>query len=210
MMFERTYNSRVLLYDEELYDRIYKRTLPDGRTIRYGRELVRMSDHWIKQYRVLTKIGVNDLGPILLVGCGFSPLLTAFSNGHKTIGTDPSPYIQKYQDQESDSPHRILPYAVPDPELTKVAEQTEFRWVITDDALSSLNGECQIGRPRESEAEWFIDGCSELGTHVIHFVTTGTVHDHPLYFLRTLEEWQEYAPHHLFIDANTYEVSWQR
>lgn len=203
----------MLLYDEELYEYLYKRTLPDGRTIYYGRELLNLGNppDWVNQERVLRRLEVKNNDRILLVGCGFSPLLTAF--GLATIGIDPSPYIQKYQGTESDSPRKILPYALPDPRiqeaLSSLGVRRKFDWVISDDALSSLEADVLIGRPGESEAEQFLAACDEFGLKVIHFVTTGRAdaeYGHSMFTYKPLQEWQIMAPHHTWIDANAYEV----
>lgn len=207
----------MLAYDQDLYDLLYSGTLPDGRTVRYGREYVNLEDppHWTRQYETLMRLGLGQRlwglpqATVLIVGCGFSPLLTAFGLV-RTIGTDPSPYIQEHKHTESDTPEAILPYSVPDSRLSE-ALKGRVALVITDDVLSSLKADCIVGRPRETEAERFIDGCSELGDLIVHFVTTGRPDipnfGHPMFTYRTLAEWQKYEPRHIWIDANTFEVA---
>lgn len=221
-MFERTYNTRVLVYDQDLYHYVYKAVLPDGRVIRYGREYVNLGDppHWVEQKQKLVELGVRESDWIIVAGCGFSPLLTAFGNGHATVGVDPSPYIQQHQGTETDVVNPILPYTMQDPKLEEALTEfmrpfdrfrleRRFDWVVSDDVLSSVEGDAVIGEPGASEAERFLAACDRLALRSIHFVTTGPPgagYGHDMFTYMLLEDWHQYAPHHVWVDANTFEV----
>lgn len=198
--FIRTYNQPVLLYDQQLYDDLYEYTRPDGTILRYSREFLQLGDpaHWRKQRSVLTGLGVRDQA--LIVGCGFSPLLTAFDD--QTVwGCDPSPFIQEHKWTESDVPRRIMPYAVPDKRIRR-----GFKWIITDNVIAGYN-EVTVPDGDPGQLSEFLDGCEQLGDQVIHLVTTGTHgRGHPLFRWRSLEQWANLRDH-TWIDNVSMEVA---
>lgn len=195
----------MLIYDKALYDDLYEATLPDGRVIHYGREFLELGDppHWLNQRNLLKSLGVID--QVLLVGCGFSPLLESFDR-RTTWGTDPSPFIQANLRSEVKNWQRVLPYGVPDKRL-----RSGFKWVITDDVLPGYpvpEPVQPIARPRSNpEVEGFLDGCTKLGDTVIHFITPGRGErgDSRLTWL-SMDAWSQLAPDHIWIDNQTMQV----
>lgn len=198
-------------YDEELFNALYNAKLPDGRVIHYCRELLYMGSppRFRQQMRVLAPI-VGPLtkspmpGPkILIVGCGFSPLLDLDPD---IIGTDPSPYIQEHKETEVGSPEKVYPYTVP----YDIPESWHgrFDFVITDDVLPGLESTPSPSQP-QTEAHEFLEECSAMGERVIHFVTSDIDEpDHPLFTYHSLEEWSEFAPDHVWVRDQTMEVIW--
>lgn len=195
----------MLVYDQELYDDLYSTRMNDGRMLHYSREFLNLQDppHWTQQRKILAKQGV--MGRILIVGCGFSPLLTAFSVTDDVWGTDPSPFIQRHKREESDAPERIRPYAIPDRRINR-----HFDWLIVDDVAPGYTVTAVVpveGTRSNPEFEDFLQGCDDLSDNVIHFVTTKSDggQDPRLTWL-SLEQWASFAPDHTWIDNVTLEV----